>query len=379
MKSATLHLTVLLETRFVYSRRILAGILDVAAEEADIQVDWAGPDDPRIPGLLKHTDGLIFGSSQWRPEYAKRFKVTVQAAGGLREGPTATVLGNSHLIGSRVADYLLKKGFRHLAHIGVEGFPQHQKRMEGFVGSITADKSIHFLELESLEGIAPIAQFLKQLPKPAGIMVESDLLAMTVLEIARAEGIDVPGELALVGVDNDPLLCRLCRPRLSSIDPGSRRIGTQAALLACRLARGTLTTGRVVTVDPGFVVDRQSSDIYAATQPALRNALRHIRDNACGEISVDEVCRAAHVNRRQLERQFQKEIGTTIHEEITRFRMQRAKQLLVDTRRPVSQILHDCGYAYPSQFAAVFRKSTGISPSAYRKQYGSQYQDELES
>lgn len=378
MSRPELHLTVILETRFVYGRRILAGVLDVAAAENNIQVDWVGPGDPRTPGLLQHTDAIIVGALEWQPDYSRRCKATVQVAGELLDGPQAAVLGNSHLVGSRVADYFLNKGFRHLAHIGVERFVQHQKRREGFSDRVTEGATIDFLELQSLEKSAPIADFLKQLPKPVGIMVESDLLAMTVLEIARTEGIDVPGDVAVVGVDNDPLLCRLCRPRLSSIDPGSRRIGAQAALVATRLAREAKTVARVVTVEPGFVIDRQSSDIYAAAQPELRRALRYIRDHACGEISVDEVCRSVHVNRRQLERQFQKELGRTLHDEITRFRMQRAKQLLLDSRRPVSQVLLDCGYTYPSQFAAIFRKATGQSPSSYRKLYRSAAQEELE-
>ncbi len=210
-----------------------------------------------------------------------------------------------------------------------------------------------------------VAAWLRSLPKPVGVMGDRDGAGMNLLLAARRAGLRVPDEVAVVGVGGDDVLCALTRPRLSAV----RLPGMQAGREAVRLLEELLRKGRAKDVRLDLFSFRQeaSSEVFARHDEAVNAALGVIRDGACGELGTERVARAAGLSRRVLERRFRLATGRTVHDEITRVRIERACRYLVDTNLTLAEVAERCGYAEPQRLAEAFRRRMGCSPGAYRK------------
>jgi LacI family transcriptional regulator len=213
-----------------------------------------------------------------------------------------------------------------------------------------------------------VRDWLLALPKPAAVFSSNDVPARHLAEMCRALGLLVPEEVALLGVDNDELECLLCHPPLSSVVNPAEQIGYEAARLLDRLMSGRQPPRRPIHVPPTHVVTRQSTDIVAVADPDVSQAAAFIRDHAAENIGVADVVLALSMARRRLERRFRGCLGRTILDEIQRVRVERAKHLLAETDLPIPVVANRSGFSTPQRLAAVFRRATGQSPTAYRRQ-----------
>jgi len=211
-----------------------------------------------------------------------------------------------------------------------------------------------------------LAAWLKSLPKPVGVLAANDERALEVLEAARLAGIDVPGELALLGVDNDEVLCEATSPTLSSIALNLERIGYEGASLLDRLMRNRPYPKRPIKVSPVGVVARASTDVVASADALVVAAIRSIQRRIHEPLQVADLLAELNVSRKTLENRFRWALGRTPYEEILRRRLERAKSLLADTDRPLKQIARESGFAYTENFHNVFRRETNQTPGEYR-------------
>jgi LacI family transcriptional regulator len=177
----------------------------------------------------------------------------------------------------------------------------------------------------------------------------------------------VPEQVAVIGVDNDARLCRLCTPPLSSVIPDTHRTGYEAAQLLDRMMRGEQVGSGATLVPPVGIAERQSTDVYAIDDPDIVTALRFIREHSCDGITVADVLRVVPLSRRKLEQRFLKLVRRSPHAEISRIRMERAGRLLRETALPLAEIARRAGFADPLYLSRAFKKYIGISPRAYRK------------
>jgi len=212
-----------------------------------------------------------------------------------------------------------------------------------------------------------IIDWIESLPKPCGVFCASDLYAMQLLDICRSCGVAVPEEIAVLGVDNDPVLCGVSFPPLSSIEINSERVGYEAAALLDRMMAGEQPEEKAVWVEPGQIVARQSTDILAIDDPEVAQAVRFIREHACRGISVQDVADAMAISRRGLERRFPKFLSRTPKEEIMRVQIDRARMLLRETDMTIELVTKRSGFASLKHFARVFRRATGVTPRAFRQ------------
>jgi LacI family transcriptional regulator len=191
-------------------------------------------------------------------------------------------------------------------------------------------------------------------------------LAETCLEA----GIAVPEQVAIVGTNNDELLCEMAWPPLSSVVGDFARVGYAAAQLLDRMICGERlgAQDRLVLLPPLGVMQRQSTDVLAVKDSNVADAIRFIREHACDPCSVKHVLHAVPVGRRWLERQFLSQLGRTPHDEITRVRIETAKRLLTQSDMTVAQITGRCGYIGDNNFHAAFRQLTGTTPAAFRRE-----------
>ncbi len=213
-----------------------------------------------------------------------------------------------------------------------------------------------------------IAAWLRDLPKPVGILAQNDLKGRDVLYVCRTAALRVPEDVAVIGVDDDEVLCHLTPPPLSSVRQDSERIGYEAARMLDALMRGEADTPTDVALPPLGLVTRQSSDIYAIEDRDVVTALRLMRDQLSEGIDIRDVLEHVPVSRRWLEKQFQRYLGRTPAEELRRLRIERAKTRLVDSTMSMLEISLNCGFSSQATFSVSFKREVGMSPATYRRQ-----------
>lgn len=212
-----------------------------------------------------------------------------------------------------------------------------------------------------------ITEWVKQLPKPVGVMASNDDLGQQALDACRRANVHVPDEVALVGVDNDPFLCNLTLPPMTSVDVNSERIGYAAAKLLDRLMRGRKPPKHPVYLEPAQVVMRQSTDTIAVDDVDVATVVRFIRDHACDGITIEDAFAKALVSRSTLTRRFKALLHRTPMAELTRVRLQKAQQLLLETDLGIAQIAARCGFSEAKYLITVFHQTFGVPPGAFRK------------
>lgn len=371
----------LVETSLVYGRGVLRGIRrylvahgawSLYLEQRELQAE--------PPAWLARWDGDGVISRSTTPELARQLR---------RRGlPTVDLtdihgdLGLPHLwtdheqVGELAAQHLLERGFRHFGFCGFSGHNWSARRCDGFRRAVeAAGGSLSAIDLawgtsarETWESQQEtLTGWLRELPRPVGILAANDMRGQHVLEACRRLALAVPEEVAVVGVDNDELLCELCDPPLSSVVPNPERIGYEAAALLDGWMRGTRPPQTEYVVPPLGVVTRQSTDVLAIGDPLIAAAVRYIREQACQGISVSDVLRHVPASRSVLERRFRKYLGRSPQEEIRQVQLKRTRQLLVETELPLERIAALVGFAHPEYLSVVFKRETGLSPGRYRQ------------
>jgi LacI family transcriptional regulator len=187
-----------------------------------------------------------------------------------------------------------------------------------------------------------------------------------VLDACRGAGLAIPDEVAVLGVDNDELLCELAAPPLSSVMPNTLRTGYEAAALLDRMMRGEAVRPVAHLIPPVGVVARQSTDVLALDDRAVAQAVRFIREHACEGINVGDVLRGVPLSRRVLEQRFRRLLGRTPREEILQVRLARVKQLLTETDLTLYRVAERTGFEHVEYLSVVFKRETGRTPRQFR-------------
>ncbi len=278
---------------------------------------------------------------------------------------------------SRAAvDHLLQRGFRHLGFCGEPRFNWSKWRCEHFARMVEEAGAACYVYESTATAEKPVSYqrehqrlmaWVRKLPKPVGVMACYDIKGQQLLDACRDAGIAVPEEVAVIGVDNDELLCSLAFPPLSSVIPNTHRTGYAAAALLSRMMAGEKIGEEAHRVPPLGIATRQSTDILAIDDPEVAVAVRLIRARACEGINVAGLLREVPLTRRELETRFRRLLGCTPHEEIVRVRIDRVKQLLAETDLTMVKIALRAGYTHVEYMSAAFKKRVGLSPHQYRR------------
>jgi LacI family transcriptional regulator len=214
-----------------------------------------------------------------------------------------------------------------------------------------------------------LRKWLSGLAKPIALFAANDLSAHQVAEACLDLGLSVPEEVAILGVDNDVLLCESATPPLSSVDPGFQRVGFEAARLMDRLLAGEAAPEEPIVLEPVGIVTRRSSEAIPIEDRGFVRALVLLRQRACEPVSVDMVVREARISRRRLEQRCREVLGRTPHDEIVRVQMEKAQRLLAESQVKIEQVARLCGYVHTQNFYRAFRKEMGMTPASYRRKF----------
>jgi len=303
---------------------------------------------------------------------------------GLHKMPNVPLVETNDVLVTHLAlEHLLERGFQRFGFCGFEG-ANYSRRRKAFLTEMLAESGMPLATLDSsnphtvdtsrieaggLLHQEELADWLMSLEKPVGVIACNDVRALQLLNAARECKIDVPDEVAVVGIDNDTILCNLADPPLSSVEHDTRRVGFEAAVLLDRMMRGYVPTEQRLLVDPLRVVTRQSSDVLAIRDQEVAAAMKFIRDRACEGISVDDVVATVPVSRSTLERRFIKGVGRSIKSEINKVRIRRIKELLINTDYKLGAIANKVGFAHAEYMSVLFREAVGMTPGQYRKEH----------
>jgi LacI family transcriptional regulator len=278
-------------------------------------------------------------------------------------------------------EHLWDRGFRHFGFCGLaqgEYFPMDRRREFFQQRAEQADCPCWTFEPRDggrrtaiwEEEQDQIAAWIVKLPRPLGVMACNDDRGHQVLDACRRAGVLVPDEVAVVSVDNDAILCNMAEPPLTSIDVNAEQIGYEAAALLDRLMRrGARARTPSVEIHPRGVVARQSSDVLAVTDREVAAAVRFIRENACTGASVEGVLRHVGLSRSVLDLRFKTALGRTPKAEILRVQLERARQLLSESRLPLDDVAARCGFSSAKYLGDVFFRELGVRPGTYRQRF----------
>lgn len=380
------RVALIIETSVVYGRRILSGIArylrshhrwSVFLEEHELGT--------RPPAWLSRGDWDGILSRPTDPELADEFRkmdVPVVDLNDLHEDLGLPWVGSDHQgIGRMGAAHLLERGYRHFAFAGFSGELWSELRAAGFQEVVKA-RGFPVFVYESRwrssdtprwdEDIGKIEDWLADLPQPLALMSCNDARGLHILDACTRLGILVPEQVAVVGVDNDEVLCELCTPPLSSVEPDPERIGYSAAELLDRLMASRSSRPGRITIDPVRVAARRSTDALAIEDRIVATAMRFIREHAFTGCSVNEVIRHLHVSRSVLERRFREQLKRSPQAEIRAVQLSRVKQLLVETDFPLEHIAELSGFDHPEYLSVMFKRTCSLTPGQYRRLHSKQ-------
>ena len=377
------HVAICVDKSCSYGRGVMQGIADYL----EVHGPWSLSIDPGASG--NYQEGWL---KNWRGDGVIAYIEDPTVAANLRRAGIPAVevfrhhldlglaqVGNDEaLIGRMAAEHLLERKFSNFAFCGYRDHLWSDLRREGFAervrqggGSCLRHDSVHtparLAEWE--QGQEELTVWLKQLPKPVGLMACSDGHALRILDACHRAHLAVPEEVAVIGVDNDEETCRLANPPLSSVIDNPRRIGFEAAqLLGQIMARSQETKpDSPLLIAPVGVVTRRSTDTTAIDDPIIARAAQIIREHACKGLTVKDLVSQLRMSHTTLYERFQAALGLPPHQAILKTKLDRVKNLLKQTDLSLEQIAEHAGFNHAEYMQVAFKREVGTTPGKYRR------------
>ncbi len=354
-----------------YGQRMLDGIIDFARRVEDWRFYFATyyRSEADLLEQVPDWDGLL-----GLPERPLQQLVEDDPRPGVigvrrDDSPLAQVYPDDPAVGRMAYRYLRDLGFTRLAFLGHHGAQFSDERRDAFLAGARRDGLTDVPDRNMQYNAEEMGDWLASMAFPCALYCDNVYTARFAAATAEACGIRVPEDVAILGCDDDLHACELTWPPLSTIDHGARQVGYRSAEMLDTLLRGGTVEPRQLAVSPLRVIERQSTNTLAIEDPDVATALHLIRAEACDGIEVADVLRRVGTSRRTLERAFRKHVDRGIREEIVRVRVARAARLLAETDMPTPDVAAHAGFSSASKLSAVFRKETGQTPTAYRRQH----------
>lgn len=375
-----------IETSRAYGRSLCLGIADYARSHGE----WNFLIEERdlrggIPKWLESWDGDGILCRLSDPNQAEIFAAVpcpvIDLYGQIRHPGIPFLDTDAAAVADMAARFFVNSAFTSFAYCGFPGLWFSDDRNEAFKRAIKrygADLHIYeppiswsvsdVAQRESLHpaGSPELAAWVASLPERTAILACNDVRAQQLIKVTRRIGRKVPEDLAVMGVDDDEMICELTSPRLTSVRPDTHALGYNAAHWLHLLMQGRPLARQSLLIPPIQITERASTDAIASDDPVFVTALRFIRDHAHEKIDAGKVVREAGLSRSSVEARFKKILGRSIKDEITRFRIARSLVLLRETPMPLQQIAEACGFATSSHFSRIFKELEGRTPGAAR-------------
>lgn len=301
----------------------------------------------------------------------------VNLSGSLRVTGLPRVLVDYRMLGRLAADHLLDRGFRRFGFYGLENLWYSGERRRGFVARLDEEGfECSILEVPSGLGtsrpwrywIKPLQEWLSRLKPPVGLLAAHDSRAALAVDACLRLGLNVPHDVAVVGVDNEPFACEFARVPLTSVSRNDRRVGYEAAALLDRLMAGDAPPEDDIFIPPDGIVRRRSTETLAVEDSDVRRLVHFISEHIDQPFGVEKLEKLVPFSRRSLEHRFRECLHCTPYDYINRVRVQRAEDLLTGPKKhTLSEIARACGFRDTRRLRIVFQQVTGVPPAKYQR------------
>ena len=386
----------LIESSRKFGREVLSGI----AKYVHVHGPWSCYIEERelhggIPDWLKQIpiDGIIarIDGRRTARELLRLGCPVIDVRASVRFEAIPAFITDPRAVAQMAADFFLQAGFRHFAFCGYPGIPFSDARCAAFTeylskqGCATRQFSapprpspvggrgvtlpltiLQAAEQRGLETEKAIAAWLLKQPRPLALFACNDICGQQILNACREYGINVPDEVAVLGVDDDEVLCMISEPPLSSIKADAERVGVEAATLLDAMMKGHAINPGLVEIPPLWLVERASTDVVATEDPVIVQALRFIRNHVNEGINVKDVLAHVGCSRTDLGVRFRHSLNTSIRAEIVRLRIERACSLLRQTSLSLAEIARQSGFRDVPSLCRLLQKRQGQTPTEYR-------------
>ena len=362
---------------------VIGGMMLYATRHPDFRMTVCGghPGNAPLWRTIDRFDGMITDSSLLNGHLVQRMIKSCRAL-VLTDNyvmpridiPFARIGCDQRIIGEAAADLLLKKGLMNFGFVGApDGNEWSNARCAAFADRIANTRGTTFSAYVSprryrfSQDRNALSEWLSALPKPCGVFVAFDQRALHVLDACAESKIDVPGQIQVVSVDNEPYVCELARPTLSSIAPDFEACGYMAAETLDKMLHDSQPPEADRTFGIRGIVERASTMDVRGTTRSIPLAMDFIRRYAASDITPADVAKSVGVSLRLLQLHFKSVLGHTIHDEIRSTRLTRVCDMLRDTSVQIDHIGDLCGFGNPNHLKTVFRKTFGCTMRDYRR------------
>jgi len=348
----------------------------------DFDVDDASPPPPwtgQVSGIIL-SFGIVGNETEEIARWIRRGGVPAVSLVNEWYHPAIPVVSTDCSAVIRMAaDYYVEQGYQHFAYVGDTVNPLDsdncstifRRRLsehgfEALASDLTFRPGATTEDLARADEQKDVSRMLRDAPKPLGVFAISDAHARLVCRLCEDLELDIPGEVAVLGSGN-LTISRCNSPTMSSVQTAAETIGYEAMKVLHQMMDGGKPPSRPVLFPPLQVIERQSTCATATQKNDVHDALEFIREHACEGIRVSDVVRHVPVSRRTLEERFLEQIGRSPGNEIQRVRLDKVKQLLIDTQLSITQIAMMTGFSEQPRLSEFFRKQTGMTPTEFRE------------
>jgi LacI family transcriptional regulator len=380
------NIGILIERERAFSRDLCSGIIQYAQECQDWSLTMLDFESLIKPSVARKFDGFIIRAINRRivDAFAATKKPVVDLFEKTSASPFVHVMQNPTKIGQMAARHFLQRHFSSFGFFGHEGSAYSDMRRDAFVECLRLHRKKCFvyktpksarLDFESAVMLKEkynagdekrsIVNFIKKIPKPIAVFCSHDLRAHQLITACRETGVDIPSEIAVLGVDDDEMLCTFSSPSISSINPNAYGIGRKAAQTLSEMMNGRQTE-RTIRVNPGQIVTRASTEVFTIDPPWMSDALVFITKNVHKRISASDVYRHVKRSHTVVDQAFRDALGSTVSKEIAATRMREAHRLVTSTNLPFAMISKLSGFASIQYFTRSFTATYGRSPMKVR-------------
>ena len=390
--TSEIRVGVLVELTRAFGRDLCAGITAFAQEHERLAPFFVDLKSLKEPATLSKFDGFI--ARVMNDQIARRLSASGKPVIDVyyekpREG-FAVVKTNHARLGRLAAEHFIERKFSTFGFCGFSGGRFSDYCRQAFCRALSSrghscncyeptlstryefDPSVLINErLNRAPDAKVLAGWVKKLQKPISVFCPNDLRAWQLLQVCKSCGIDVPHEVAILGLDNDVLVCGFSKPMISSIDPNTMEIGRVAMRTLMELIDNPRLARKPIVrqVNPAGVVERASTEVYPINPPWLSDALIFIRKHVQDRLTASEVY--AHLNRSHtsVDAAFRRVLDKTVQQTIAAARTEKARHLLLTSDLPIIRIAGQCGFASQEYFSRSFSEENGIPPEAWRTKF----------
>ncbi len=324
------------------------------------KIPWGWDGDGILTMLIRDETALL-------KFLRKCHKPTVNLEGRLLTTSYPRILSDTRLAAEMAFQHFRSKGFSNFAFYGDE----HSFRGQDFINVVKAHgfecRHLYESSISWKEELAATRRWLDAQPKPLAVFCWTDYAGARFVDMAHNLKWRIPDDIAVMGMDNEDLVCDCAAIRLTSIRTDIQQVGTLGAALLDRLMEGKQPKLSNQLIPPREIVERASTDTFSTDSPLVAQATRFMKEHLNSGINVSDILKTCSVSRRGLEKAFLKNTGCTPYQYLLRIRMEKARTLLREGDETIAAVARQVGVSDPKHFATMFRHENGVSPRHYRE------------